>query len=132
MYRNLLVILLLSVSLLTGCSKKTDETAARDSAAVADSAKDMAMKAQGEWEEFKHETEVRIDTNKARIDRLKERGEDKYKTTIAQLEARNDTLRARLSNYKVEGETKWQEFKREFKNDMDQLGQSIEDIFKKD
>src|SRR5690242_11214816 len=125
MYRNLLVILLLSGSLIAGCTKKTDETATTaDSAASADSAKDYALKSQGEWEEFKHETEAAIDSNKARIDRLKDRGEEKYKKAIAALEARNDTLRARLASYKVEGETKWQEFKREFKNDMDQLGQS--------
>jgi hypothetical protein len=87
---------------------------------------------QGEWEEFKHGIEIQIDSNKARINRLKDRGEAKYEKTIADLETRNDTLRVRLNNFKIEGETKWDEFKREFKKDMDQLGQAIEDVFTKD
>jgi hypothetical protein len=128
MYRNLLGILIISSLLLSGCKKKNEEA----TEAPRDTTQDAKMKAQGEWEEFKHDIQVRIDSNDAKIDRLKDRGEKKYEKTIAALEARNDSLKARLDNYKMDGETAWQEFKREFKNDMDQLGNSIEDLFTKD
>ena len=128
MYRNVLGILTLTGFLLIGCKAKVEETTTDTNP---DSVQN-AMIAQGEWEEFKRDVQIRIDSNDAKIARLKARGETKTEQAIAVLEARNDTLKARLNTYKIEGETAWQEFKREFKSDMDQLGNAIEDVFTKD
>lgn len=127
MYRNLLGILTLTGFLLIGCKAEVEETTDTNSDSVQN-----AMTAQGEWEEFKRDVQIRIDSNEAKIARLKDRADSKTEQAIAVLEARNDTLKARLNTYKIEGETAWQEFKREFKSDMDQLGNAIEDVFTKD
>lgn len=127
MYRNLLGILTLTGFLLIGCKAEVEETTENNPDSVQN-----AMTAQGEWEEFKRDVQIRIDSNEAKIARLKDRADSKTEQAIAVLEARNDTLKARLNTYKIEGETAWQEFKREFKSDMDQLGNAIEDVFTKD
>ncbi len=68
MYRNLLGILTLTGFLLIGCNAKIEETTNTHPDSVQNT-----LIAQGEWEEFKRDIEIRIDTNEAKIARLKER-----------------------------------------------------------
>jgi hypothetical protein len=45
------------------------------------------------------------------------------------LEQRNRDLKKKLEEYKDEGQSKWQEFKMNFKNDMDGMEKTIMDLF---
>ena len=84
---------------------------------------------------FRIETDSSIAENQKRIDELKQKAEmdkkeikEKNQKKIAELEQRNKDLKRRIDEYKGEGNDKWQSFKREFKRDMEELGQAIRDI----
>jgi len=50
-----------------------------------------------------------------------------YAERIDTLVKRNENLNARIYNYQ-KTQRDWNKFKREFKNDMDNLGQAIKDL----
>ena len=54
----------------------------------------------------------------------------KYSKDVTALEQRNSNLKKKLEEYKNEGTSKWQEFKTNFKHDMDGLGKTMKDLFK--
>jgi len=45
-------------------------------------------------------------------------------------ERKNEELRDRLETQEREGQEKWENFKKEFNHDIDELGQAIKDLFK--
>jgi hypothetical protein len=53
----------------------------------------------------------------------------KYSKQVAVLEQKNADLKKKLADYKDEGQSKWQEFKTNFKNDMDAIGKTMTDLF---
>ena len=54
-----------------------------------------------------------------------------YENKIKELEKKNNELRKKIVvNYKDEGVNKWESFKKEFNHDMDELGQSLKNLFK--
>jgi len=93
--------------------------------------------AQVEWEKFKTDAREKIRDNDEKIAKLKDKMKDdkesareKHREKIAELETKNNELRRKIDEYKYVNDTGWQEFKREFNHDMDELGHSIDDIFK--
>jgi hypothetical protein len=46
------------------------------------------------------------------------------------LEQKNRDLKKKLEEYKDEGQSKWEEFKTNFKHDMDGIGKTMKDLFK--
>lgn len=98
---------------------------------------DQAMNdARMEWEKFVTDAREKIRQNEEKIARQKEKmataaadKKDKYQERIAELEAKNNELRRKVDEYRYENETAWQEFKREFNHDMDELGRSIDNVF---
>ncbi|MCW3077126.1 MAG: hypothetical protein JWO32_1735 [Bacteroidetes bacterium] len=88
-----------------------------------------------EREEFKHNSDLRIEENKRKIDELNtkietsdERTRKEYRQRITELKARNEKAKERLNGYKGHDKNKWHEFKREFNHDMDELGHSLKDF----
>lgn len=54
-----------------------------------------------------------------------------YENKIKELEKKNNELRKKIVvNYKDEGVNKWESFKKEFNHDIDELGQSLKNLFK--
>ena len=51
-----------------------------------------------------------------------------YKKKLAELERKNNDLKIELAEYKADGADNWNEFKNEFKNDMDELGKEFADF----
>ena len=88
-----------------------------------------------EWKAFKEETDSVINKNEAHIATLKlkikktEKSVDvKYKKSIDLLEQKNKNLKVKLNAYKNDANSDWNSFKREFKHDMDEMGQAFKDL----
>jgi len=88
-----------------------------------------------EYKQFKKESEEKIADQeksitefKARIAKEKKENRAQYETKLAKLEQKNTDLKKRLDDYKYEGKDKWIAFKKEFKHDLDELGQAFKDF----
>lgn len=88
-----------------------------------------------EYQAFKTEAEVKIKKNNERIAELRVKHskpgkalDEYYESRISALEKRNRELREELDSYD-RSRTDWEEFKREFNHDMNELGKAIEDLF---
>lgn len=124
------------------CSKPAGESAQEK----ADQAKEQAQEAKQdvnasnmdeERATYKAEKLQKIADNEKRIAELREKQKTSGKTMdkilqsrIEALEKRNAELKDKLNNYQDTDNAKWEEFKREFNHDMDELGNSINDIGK--
>ena len=86
---------------------------------------------------FRQSIQADIESNKLQIEQLRK---EKVKAKAAAIEERNkrieelreqnDKLEARIKEYKSNSRENWLEFKREFKNDMDELGKAFKDLGK--
>ena len=88
-----------------------------------------------EWQAFKKETDSAINKNETHIATLKlkvkktEKSIDvKYKKSVDLLEQKNKNLKVKLNAYKNDANSDWKSFKKEFKHDMDEMGQSFKDL----
>jgi ribosome-binding protein aMBF1 (putative translation factor) len=88
-----------------------------------------------EWNAFKTESEMQIDENEVRIAELKAAlnapgaAQDyEYEKKINILEASNQDLESRMLNYENDQGRDWDTFKREFNNDMNNLGQAFKSL----
>lgn len=134
------VIAFLAGLFLTGCEKTAEQkvkNANENVGTAKQDLKDAQTEAAAEWQTFKNESEQQITANEKRIDAFKEKMEKagfkmkaKYHKEVAVLEQRNRDLKKKLEDYKDEGPSKWQEFKTNFKHDMDGLGKTMKDLFK--
>jgi len=91
-----------------------------------------------EYKTYRAEQEKKINENTKEIaelrtkrDKIKKENLSKYESRIDELEKKNNELRKKInSDYKDEGKEKWESFKKEFSHDMDELGQSLKDVFR--
>jgi hypothetical protein len=91
-----------------------------------------------DYKKFRDEQQKKIEDNKKMIadlrskkDKVKEENKAAYDYKIDAMEKKNDEMRKKIvENYKDEGKEKWESFKKEFNHDMDELGGSIQDLFK--
>jgi|ERR1043165_1424966 uncharacterized protein len=88
-------------------------------------------------EEFRKEQLEKIRKNDEKIAELKKAKAntdkavaDAYNKRIDALQKKNAELRTQLTDFKYNSESKWEEFKREFNHDMDELGKSLKDLGK--
>ena len=91
---------------------------------------------QNDWDAYRKEQVEKIRKNDERIAELKKQkaNTDKtvnaaYQKRIDALQQKNTELRSKITEYKY-NESKWEQFKREFNHDMDELGKSLKDIGK--
>lgn len=91
-----------------------------------------------QFETFKLESENRITENEATIAQIKANSKNASKSVkadldrdLAVLEQKNEDLKEKVRDHKNEGNEKWEAFKVEFNHDMDNLGQSLKDLGKK-
>jgi hypothetical protein len=134
------VIVLMAGTLLTGCektSKQKVEGAKENLGEAKQDLKDAQAEYLADWQTFKTESEIKIEANEKRIVAFKEKMEKagskakaEYSKEVAVLEQKNLELKKRLEEYKDEGQSKWEEFKTNFKKDMDGIGKTIEDLFR--
>ena len=134
------VIASMAGMLLTGCGKTTEQKLDKAKEGVGDATQELKnARAEylAEWENFKRESEAAIEANVKRIDAFKAKMDKatptvkaQYDKQVAVLEQRNRDLKKKLDDYKDEGQGKWEEFKTNFKRDMDDLGKTMTDLFK--
>ena len=60
---------------------------------------------------------------------MKGDAKDKYNNKIAELEQENNDMKSKLNGYKLAGKEKWEIFKTDFNKSMDELDQSIDNLF---
>jgi chromosome segregation ATPase len=127
-------------TLLTGCDKTPEQKLEANKESIAQAKQDTtearAERAK-EWQAFKSESEQQIADNDKRIDAFKEKMEKagpksraKYSKEITELKKKNHELKEKLEDYKEGDPSKWQEFKSNFKADMDAVGKTMKDLFK--
>lgn len=138
----LVVMGLMTLALIAGCSKssnqqmkdaKADVSTARQS--MKDAAVDVQAAAREEWLKFKNECETRIAANdkivaeyKAKMADASDKRREQYDKRIDALEAKNKELRTKLYEYQDGGKTEWEKFHSEFSRDMDELGTAFKDF----
>lgn len=101
----------------------------------AEVANDAITKANdAEWQTFKTEANTTITSNETRIAELKKAikkpgntFDATYAKSIDVLEAKNTALKTKMANYE-NNQTDWESFKREFKSDIDALGEAFKDL----
>jgi len=98
----------------------------------------LQLQQSDEYKTYRAEQEKKINENTKEIaelrtkrDKIKKENLSKYESRIDELEKKNNELRKKInSDYKDEGKEKWESFKKEFSHDMDELGQSLKDVFR--
>jgi hypothetical protein len=90
-----------------------------------------------DWKTFLHDSDQAIDANEKRISAFKKEMEKagskvsaKYSKDVMALEQKNRDMKKKLKEYKDEGPMKWEEFKTNFKHDMDGMEKTMSDLFK--
>lgn len=88
-----------------------------------------------EWQIFKNETEATINENgiyiadlKVKMKKTGKAIDSLYSKKIDLLEQKNKDIKIRIETYKNDKNSDWESFKREYKHDMDELGQTLKDI----
>jgi chromosome segregation ATPase len=127
-------------TLITGCDKTPEQKLEANKESIGQAKQDTttarAERAK-EWQAFKAESEQQIADNDKRIDAYKEKMEKagpkakaKYSKEVTELKKKNHELKEKLEDYKDGDQTKWQEFKTNFRADMDAVGKTMKDLFK--
>jgi len=136
-YFILSVILLIAGSVFTGCDNNR-ENAKDDVEKANQDMIDAQVQFEKEWQQFKSDAELKIDANQNKIDDFKvamkttsTKFRAKYENEVLTLEQKNIELKKKLNEYKNERKENWEEFKKEFNNDMDSVGNALKDIFEK-
>lgn len=127
-------------TVLTGCGSDENADGRNDQMEETGDRLDESADDFSDWLEFRRAAKEEIAENRAKIAELKVKqetagavGDKIYEERIENLRAENERLQERIDNYdpKKDGDSeRWEEFKREFRHDMDQLGESIRDIGK--
>ncbi|MFN8298094.1 MAG: hypothetical protein U0T75_03230 [Chitinophagales bacterium] len=122
----------------TACHNKEErvEDAKENVQDAKEELRDAQRDLNSEYPAYRTDAEQRITANEQRIAELRNKIntggkplDDMREQRIKDLEKRNADLRARLYGYEKE-RSDWEQFKREFNHDMDELGNSISDFGK--
>jgi hypothetical protein len=124
---------LLAGIFISGCASTSD----RDVSTTKQEAREARAEQRAEWKAFKKDSEEKIDANQTKIDEFKVKMDNagperkaKYGDRVAKLEQKNSDLRKRLEEYQDREPSRWEEFKTNFKHDMDGIGETMSDLFK--
>jgi len=131
------VFLLITGALLTGCEKTSENAKEKVSQANKDMA-DAQAQYEKEWQQFKSDAELKINTNQKNIDDFKtamkktsKKFRAKYENQVLTLEQKNIELKKILNDYKYEGRDNWEQFRQEFNNNIDSVGNALKGLFEK-
>jgi hypothetical protein len=122
---------------LSSCSSAADDV--KDATEDVDKANEDLEKAKEDlkidMETYRAETIEKVLENERFIaERRKSIETDKsalkvvHQKEIKVLEARNKELKEKLENYKGEGKENWENFKKEFSHDMNEMGEALKDL----
>ena len=129
--------LLIAGLFFTGCTDNRDNT--KDNVEqVNQDMIDAQRQFEQDWQEFKSNAELRINSNQQKIADFKaamkstsNRFKAKYENEVLTLEQKNIELRKQLNDFKYERKENWEVFKTTFNNDMDVVSNPLNDLFSK-
>lgn len=134
------VIGCMAVTLSAGCGKTSEqkiEIVKENARDAQRSWHEAQTEYSSDWQTFLQESDQAIGANEKRINAFKQGMEKagfkvsaKYSKDVAALEQKNHDMKKKLKEYKDEGPIKWEEFKTNFKHDMDGMEKTMKDLFK--
>lgn len=136
-YLIISVILLITGSVFTGCenSRENDQEEVRK---ANQEMIDAQAQFEKEWQQFKTETELKIDANQKKIDDFKAamktttaKFKAKYENQVLTLEQKNIELKKSMNEYRYEGKDNWEKFKMDFNREVDTIVVALNEIFTK-
>jgi len=99
---------------------------------------DAQVQFEKEWQQFKSDAELKINTNQQKINDFKSamkttstKFKAKYENEVLTLEQKNIELKKKLNEFKYERKENWEDFKKAFNSDMDYVSTTLNDIFSK-
>ena len=127
--------------MLTGCDNSREKKV-EDAKENVDQANKELKDAQAEYDteyvKFKSEADSKISANQTKIEEFKTemktasgKFKAKYEKEVGVLELKNIELRKKISEYKYDGKNNWEDFKRGFNHDLDEVGKTLNGIFAK-
>jgi hypothetical protein len=136
-YSTILSMMFIALFLLTGCADNRDDT--KESVEqVNQSILDAQAEQEKAWQDFKIETELKINANQKIIDDFKiamKTTSQKFKATYANrvltLEQQNIELKKRMNEYQYVGNENWEEFKSGISDDIAVVEKELKEIFEK-
>jgi hypothetical protein len=131
--KKILLSLAIAGTALTSC-QPSEKKLEKDQENIQDAQQKFAQ----DWAKYKQDQDEKIRENEVEINNYRDKIRDAKESERVTLEKRtndldekNKALRARINDYdKDRRQDKWEEFKREFDHDMDELGNSLRDIGK--
>jgi hypothetical protein len=110
--------------------RTSDDNVKNNENAVVNDAKMEKERTEYRFEQEKkiRENDDRIKEYEAKMDNVGKNMREEYRQRVKDLKEKNETMKNRMNDYKYDTESNWQEFKREFNHDMDELGKSIRDF----
>jgi predicted RNase H-like nuclease (RuvC/YqgF family) len=142
---TLAITMIIAGTIFTGCeltTKKTENTPDQMQKSTNDDEGSqhmgttmMAKDSISEYQQFKKESEEKIDDFeksiaefKTKIANAKAETKAEYEKKLTSLEQKDNALKKKLEEYKEDGQDNWSKFKSEFSHDMDELGIAIKDL----
>jgi hypothetical protein len=128
---------LFSMAFLTACSSSSEKLEdAKEDVTEANEKLDEAETAyMNDIEEYKKETAAKIAANDQMIadfqvlsEKEKKANSAEYQKKVMELKTENEAMRSKMENYTAQGNEQWVEFKKEFGNDMVELGRALNDF----
>ena len=124
-------------SILLSCQQDSEKKSGEELKDSVETISNADVIADEEYVKFKTEKDVAIRENEKSISEFKERMKKadekfkaKYREKVVALEEKNEALKKKMAEYNDKRKEKWEEFKREFNHDMDELGNAIKDLLK--
>lgn len=136
-YFILAIFLLITGSVFTGC-ENNQNTAKEEVKKANQEMIDAQAKFEKEWQQFKSNTELKINANQKQIDDFKAamkttsaKFKAKYENQVLMLEQNNIELKKKLNDYKYAGKDNWEKFKMDFNREVDTIIVALNEIFTK-
>jgi hypothetical protein len=134
----LVALMLIAVVVLVSCNENHGKKVEAAEENVAKANKELiSARADytSEWQQFKDEANLRIRANQDRIEKFKAelktangKYKVKYEKEVGVLEQKNIELGKRIDAFKYDGKNSWEDFKRNFTHDADDLGKTLKSI----
>ncbi|MES2555257.1 MAG: hypothetical protein V4604_03850 [Bacteroidota bacterium] len=121
---------LFSMAFLTACSSSSEklDEAKKDVVEANENLEEAQDAYLTDIAEYKKETSAKIAANEQLIADLEKANLAENRGKVAELKAENELMKVKMDNYRAQGDGQWQEFKKEFNEDMTELGRELNEI----
>ncbi|HBX50089.1 MAG TPA: hypothetical protein DEH02_03365 [Bacteroidales bacterium] len=126
---------LLGAAIFSGCQSSAEKVKdAEDNVMIANQELNRALadsiyKFRKDADEKIKAHEQSVSDFKARIAKEKKENRIQYETRLAEIEKRNSDLKKKLDDYKEVGKEHWENFKKEFSREMNDLSEAYKDLY---